>query len=175
MRLQLTRRADYAVRAMLVLARHDDGLLSASRIAAAVDIPPRFVAQVMGDLVQAGLVTARTGRSGGYTLAQGPAEISILSVVEAVEGDARRRTCVLRGGPCSPNGSCDVHEIFSAAQDALLSRLSQATLATAVEPSLQGSVAGPAPAGSAGRSQQGEQEQGNRRWQAVVTGNRTHA
>ena len=132
MRLQLTRRADYAVRAMLALARHDDGLLSGNRIAAAMDIPPRYVAQVMGDLVQAGLVEARTGRRGGYRLAQRPAQISILTVVEAVEGDARRRTCVLRGGACSRDAVCDVHQIFSSAQDALLERLSAARLSDAV-------------------------------------------
>jgi Rrf2 family protein len=132
MRLQLTRRADYAVRAMLALARHDDGLLSGNRIAEAMDIPPRFVAQVMGDLVQAGLVEARTGRRGGYRLARGPAQISILQVVEAVEPEARRRTCVLRGGACSRDGYCDVHLIFSSAQDALLQRLDAARLSDAV-------------------------------------------
>ena len=132
MRLELTRRADYAVRAMLALGRQPEGLLSGARIAAAMAIPPRFVAQVMGDLVQAGLVEARTGRAGGYRLARGPAEITILEIVEAIEGDARGRTCVLRAGPCAVDGFCDVHEIFSAAEDALLVRLSQATLAGAL-------------------------------------------
>ena len=133
MRLELTRRADYAVRAMLALGQQPEGLLSGARIAAAMAIPPRFVAQVMGDLVQAGLVEARTGRAGGYRLARGLEEISILEIVEAIEGDARQRTCVLRGGPCAVDGFCDVHEIFSAAQDALLLRLSQATLAGALQ------------------------------------------
>jgi Rrf2 family protein len=133
MRLELTRRADYAVRAMISLARNG-GLHSGSRIAAEMDIPPRFVAQVMGDLVQAGLVRARTGRSGGYRLAHAPSAISILAIVEAVEGDARRRTCVLRSAPCQRDGVCDVHAIFSAAQDALLNQLAGASLAGALDP-----------------------------------------
>ncbi|HUG47435.1 MAG TPA: Rrf2 family transcriptional regulator [Candidatus Limnocylindria bacterium] len=133
MRLELTRRADYAVRAMLALARHGDGLISGSRLAAEVAIPPRFAAQVMGDLVAAGLVEPRTGRNGGYRLARPAGTISMLAIVEAVEGDARRRTCVLRGGPCSRDGVCDVHEIFSAAQDALLERLAAASLTAALE------------------------------------------
>lgn len=132
MRLQLTRRADYAVRAMLALAR-DGGQQSGSSLAAEMDIPPRFVAQVMGDLVQAGLVAARTGRSGGYQLARRPAAISILAIVEAVEGDARRRTCVLSSAPCLHDGVCDVHAIFAAAQDALLNELAQASLATILD------------------------------------------
>jgi Rrf2 family protein len=133
MRLELTKRADYGVRAMLALARQSDGmLLSATRIAATMDIPPRFVGQVMGDLVDAGFVDARIGRGGGYRLRGSPEGISILAIVEAVEGDARRRTCVLRGGPCSRDGACDVHEIFQAAQDALLERLADSSLASAV-------------------------------------------
>ena len=133
MRLELTKRADYGVRAMLALARQkDDGLLSATRIAAAMEIPPRFVGQVMGDLVEAGFVEARIGRGGGYRLCRPADQISILAIVEAVEGDARRRNCVLRGSPCSRDGVCDVHEIFQAAQDALLERLAASSLAAAV-------------------------------------------
>ena len=133
MRLELTRRADYGVRAMLALARHGgEEPLSAARIAGAMAIPPRFVGQVMGDLVAAGFVEARTGRSGGYRLRRVPAEISILAIVEATEGDSRRRACVLRNAPCSVEGQCDVHWIFQAAQDALIERLSSSTLAMAV-------------------------------------------
>jgi Rrf2 family protein len=133
MRLELTKRADYGVRAMLALARQPDGaLLSATRIAATMEIPPRFVGQVMGDLVGAGFVEARIGRGGGYRLCGSAEGISILAIVEAVEGDARRRTCVLHGGPCSRDGACDVHEIFQAAQDALLERLADSSLASAV-------------------------------------------
>lgn len=131
MRLELTRRADYAVRAMLALATRDGELVSGGRIAAAMGIPPRFVAQVMSDLATAGLVTARMGRRGGYVLARPPAEISMLAIVEAVEGDSRRRTCVLRSVPCSPEGRCAVHDMFAAAQDALLDRLATATLDSA--------------------------------------------
>jgi len=54
---------------------------------------------------------------------------AILDVVEAVEGDSRRRGCVLRGGPCGLDGHCDVHDIFFAAQDAMLRTLSGAALA----------------------------------------------
>jgi Rrf2 family protein len=133
MRLELTRRADYAVRAMLELARKGDEFKSGRHLAQASDIPPRFVAQVMGDLVAAGLVEARTGRSGGYRLRRPADRISILDVVEAVEGDARRRTCVLRAIPCSRDGFCEVHHIFASAQDALLERLAGASLGSVVD------------------------------------------
>ena len=74
--------------------------LSVRRIAADQDIPVRFLPRVMADLVAAGIVEGRPGRTGGYRLARPASGISMLEVIEAVEGDSRRRTCVLRGGAC---------------------------------------------------------------------------
>lgn len=129
MRLELTKRADYAIRASLALARVEGTeRRSVRRIALDEHIPARFLTQVMGDLVAAGLVEGATGRTGGYRLTRSPADISMLEVVEAVEGDSRRRTCVLRGGACLIGGACDVHAVFAAAQADLLQRLSGATL-----------------------------------------------
>ena len=129
MRLELTRRGDYAVRAMLALARPEAHQLTAATLADATGIPAGYVPQVMGDLVRAGLVANRRGRTGGYRLARLPAEVSLLDIVEAVEGDGRRRTCVLRGGPCRRDGACDVHDAFSRAQEAVFGTLADVSLA----------------------------------------------
>lgn len=129
MRLELTRRGDYAVRAMLALARPGADQLTASALAGATAIPPGYVPQVMGDLVRAGLAANRRGRSGGYRLARPADEVSLLEIVEAVEGDGRRRTCVLRGGPCRSDGSCDVHDAFYRAQEAVFGTLRGVSLA----------------------------------------------
>ena len=137
MRLELTKRGDYAVRAMLALAcGGGERMLSAPRIAGEMDVPPRFLPQVMGDLVRAELVTSEPGRAGGYRLARPAASISLLTIIEAVEGDSRRQTCVLRGGPCAANGLCAVHAAFFAAEDALVTALDGVSLAD---------VAGPGP------------------------------
>jgi Rrf2 family iron-sulfur cluster assembly transcriptional regulator len=129
MRLELTRRGDYAVRAMLTLSRGEGAQHTAAALAAATGIPVGYVPQVMGDLVRAGLVANRRGRHGGYRLAIPAEEVSMLSIVEAVEGDSRRRTCILRGGPCRREGICDVHEAFSRAQEALIGSLADVSLA----------------------------------------------
>lgn len=150
MRLELTRRGDYAVRAMLALAEPHpagsrNGWLSVRRIAERMAIPHRFLPQVMRDLAAAGLVEAQTGRSGGYRLARPAASISLLDVIEAVEGDSRRQACVLRGGPCGRDGYCAVHAVFFAAQEALLRHFERTTLAevAAVLPDLDGRLASP--------------------------------
>jgi Rrf2 family transcriptional regulator, iron-sulfur cluster assembly transcription factor len=135
MRLELTKRGDYAVRAMLALARvSGNGLLSARRIADAMDIPVRFLPQVLADLGRAGLIEAAAGRAGGYRLSRDPASVSLLEVIEAVEGDSRRRSCVLRAGPCGRDGFCDVHQVFFAGQEALRGTFAAATLADLAGP-----------------------------------------
>ena len=140
MRLELTKRGDYAVRAMLALARGtgggptSNGLLSARRIADAMGIPVRFLPQVLGDLQRAGFVEAAPGRSGGYRLTRPATEISLLDVIEAVEGDTRRQTCVLRGGPCGVDGTCDVHDVFFRGQEALRGTFAVSTLAELASP-----------------------------------------
>jgi Rrf2 family protein len=130
-RLELTKRADYAIRAVVALAAADPGeRLSVRRIAADRAIPVRFLSLVMADLVAARIAEGATGRSGGYRLARPAAAISVLEVIEAVEGSSRRETCVLRGGPCQLNGVCDVHHVFAATQEGMIRRLGAATIAS---------------------------------------------
>jgi Rrf2 family protein len=127
MRLSLTKRADYAIRSVLALASVNEGkLLSVRQIASEQAIPVAFLPRVMTDLVAAELVEATAGRKGGYRLRRAPSETSLLEIVEAVEGDVRRRTCILRGGPCRLVGACAVHPVFAAAQEDLLRRLAEA-------------------------------------------------
>jgi Rrf2 family iron-sulfur cluster assembly transcriptional regulator len=137
MRLELTRRGDYAVRAMLALSGAVDGRpVSVRRIAESMSIPPQILPSVMRELVRAGLAEAIAGRSGGYRLARPPAAINLLQIVEAIEGDTRRQTCVLRGGPCAKDGTCAVHGAFFAAQEGVRSHLAAATLASVMPPPL---------------------------------------
>jgi Rrf2 family iron-sulfur cluster assembly transcriptional regulator len=129
MRLELTRRGDYAVRAMLALAVMDgDRPVSARRIAERMDIPVRFLPHVLSDLVRAGLVVGTTGRTGGYRLARRPADLDLLRIVDAVEDDGDAARCVLRGGPCGVDGRCAVHDAFSAATEAMRRELRTTTL-----------------------------------------------
>lgn len=129
-RIELTRRGDYAVRAALAIALLDEGRpVSARRIAEHMDIPARFLAHVLGDLARAGLVIGTTGRGGGYRLARPAAEVDLLAIVDAVEDDGSAARCVLRGGPCRVDGTCAVHDAFYAASAAMRRELRAAMLA----------------------------------------------
>ena len=128
--MELTHRGSYAIRAVLALARADDGeVVPARRVAKEMDIPVRFLPQVLGDLSRAGIVEARLGRAGGYRLSKPASEVSFLDVIEASEGDARRQTCVLTGKPCGGDDPCDVHDLFYEAQEAILARLDDVSVA----------------------------------------------
>jgi len=141
-RVIMSLRGDYAVRAMLALAEHErlanrkpgevTSLLSAAAIATQMRIPPRFVAHVLTDLVRTGLVVGSTGRTGGYRLTMPAARIDLLQIVDAVESDGVLPRCVLRGIPCDPNGRCAVHDAFSSATAALRAELAQTSLASLV-------------------------------------------
>ncbi len=135
MRLELTRRGDYAVRAMLALSDPAvEPWLSANRISGAMSIPERFLPRVLRDLARGGLVEARTGRTGGYRLARPAAEITLFDVIAAVEPEDEDRRCVLRGIPCSPDGRCAVHDTFDEARRSMQGRLAATTLADLASP-----------------------------------------
>lgn len=129
-RLELTRAGDYAVRAMLALAAHDAaGPLSSRRIAREWEIPQRFLTQVLRRLAEGGLATPVVGRHGGYRLARSPGQISLLDIIDAVEDPPTKGVCVLRGGPCRRDGTCLVHDTFTAAREDFLARLGEQSLA----------------------------------------------
>lgn len=132
--LRLGKRADYATRAVLALARRADATtLSKSRdIAAEMDIPAKYLPQVLATLVRAGLVESEPGPGGGYRLSRSPANVTLLDVIEGVEGPVRSEVCILRGGPCHWETACAVHEPWAQAQEAILGRLATTTFADLV-------------------------------------------
>jgi Rrf2 family protein len=130
MRLTLSLRADYAVRAMVSLAAAENPPpVSARVLSDRMAIPVRFLPHVLSDLSRAGLVLGTPGRNGGYRLARPADAIDLLSIVDAAEPRSGAPICVLRGGPCAPDGRCAVHDAFAAAGEAMRDSLRATTLA----------------------------------------------
>ncbi|MCZ0205218.1 RrF2 family transcriptional regulator [Streptomyces achromogenes] len=85
--MRISARADYAVRAVLELAvRQGNGPVKAEEIAAAQDIPHKFLEGILGDLRRAGIVDSRRGGGGGYRLARVAPSITVADVIRAVDG-----------------------------------------------------------------------------------------
>lgn len=124
MRLEVTRKSDLAVRALRALAGLEpNGRLKGPNLAELVGSTPGFVAQVMTPLVRAGWVRSEPGPTGGYSLRVDLEAVSVLAVVEAVEGPTDTGRCVLADRPCSERGVCALHTAWSRARQELLLEL----------------------------------------------------
>ena len=129
MKIVTTRRSDYGIRAVVCLAGTDRELVTAAEIARDMAVPRGFLHQVLQDLQRAGLVRSVSGRRGGYALDRPAEDISILEVLEALEGPLDLGQCALRGGPCRWDDVCALHEIWSAGRAAFCQSLASSTVA----------------------------------------------
>ena len=124
-------KTQYAVQAVIYLARQDRlQPVPVSEIAAAVGISPKFLEDILGALRVAGIVRSRRGKEGGYQLVPAPADLSVLDLVQAVEGPM---AAVPResGGPLAHVAS----RAFDRALDAAAAVLAATTLDQLVDES----------------------------------------
>ncbi|WP_131747929.1 Rrf2 family transcriptional regulator [Frankia sp. Cppng1_Ct_nod] len=84
--MQISARADYALRALLTLAASDGELVKGESLATAQNLPLRFLENILTDLRRSGLVVSRRGADGGYRLCRPPDEITIAMVIRATDG-----------------------------------------------------------------------------------------
>jgi Rrf2 family protein len=127
MRLEITRRADLAVRAMALLV--GDRRMKAADLAEALETTPGFVPQVVGPLVKAGWVRSDPGPTGGYALTPSAAGLSVLEVVEAVDGPTDDGRCVVADRACGRRNLCAMHTAWSRARDQLVETLGSMAVA----------------------------------------------
>lgn len=123
MRISLTNAGDYAVRAMLDIARHSPALRTNREISAAMDLPDKFLSQILATLVRERLLDSTSGPAGGYALARPPSQISVLDVIERVQGAVTVDECMLGGGACDWTQICPFHETWVDAKTAFRDRL----------------------------------------------------
>lgn len=134
--VRLTQKSKYAARALVELALNDcDSPLGVAEIARRQRIPERFLEQIFGELRRANVLQSRRGAHGGYRFAMPPEEISVLDIVEILDGEVRPARCSA-GGVCyiSDAPLCVTSRVWDEAREALegvFGRYSIAQLATA--------------------------------------------
>ena len=129
MRLSVTRRADLATRALVVLSVPGTKL-KGGELAERLDASAGFLAQAMTPLVNEGWVRSEPGPAGGYALAADPAALSVRQVIEAVEGPTDTLRCVLEDRPCAGGAQCALHQPWSRARSLLLDQLGATPLSS---------------------------------------------
>jgi Rrf2 family protein len=128
--MQITRQADYALRAMLYLSQLEPNQRAAtSRIAEVQRIPPSFLAKIISQLSIAGLIHTSRGARGGVSLARTPEAISVLEVVEAIDGPIALNECSQTPGACPFGEECPLRSIWCGTQTELIEKLRRTTFA----------------------------------------------
>jgi Rrf2 family protein len=124
--MQITRQADYAVRAILYLADKSPGTrASTAQIARERNIPLTFLAKIVSQLSVAGILHATRGARGGVSLARPADKISLLEIVEAIDGPVALNECVLDAALCPQGALCSVRPVWCEAQADLVKKLAQ--------------------------------------------------
>jgi Rrf2 family protein len=139
--MRLGEGVEWAVHSCTVLALLPPGTaLPASRLAEFHGVPPAYLAKHLQQLSAAGIVESTTGRKGGYRLARPPADVTILEIVEAVEGHERAFRCteIRQRGPAAVARSsyspvCGIARVMHQAEAAWKRELRAHTLADVIE------------------------------------------
>jgi Rrf2 family protein len=128
--MQITRQADYAIRAVRYLSKLGaDKRAATSTVAKEMKIPPSFLAKIVSQLSIAGLLNTSRGARGGVMLARDAKDISLLDVVEAIDGPILLNQCVGHPGECEFADDCAMHPIWMDAQQMLTQRLGETSFA----------------------------------------------
>ncbi len=128
--MQITRQADYALRAMMYLAKLEPNQRAAtSEIAKEKQIPPSFLAKIISQLSIAGFVHTSRGARGGVMLSRPASEISVLDVVEAIDGPITVNECTLSSAGCPFSNNCPLHDLWCGVQQEMVKRLKSTNFA----------------------------------------------
>jgi Rrf2 family transcriptional regulator, iron-sulfur cluster assembly transcription factor len=128
--LQLTKSGEYAVRAMVHLSSLPHGtIVSVADISRDWDVPVTFLRKLVTKLGRARMVTSFRGNGGGIALARPAQEITLLDIIEAIEGAMALNICLLSPDACHRSPWCAVHVVWCEAQTKLREVLSSRSLA----------------------------------------------
>jgi Rrf2 family protein len=125
----ISRAAEYAIRAMLDVASIDENAVARTKeVAEHQGIPKVFLPKIVQRLVQAGLLRAHRGPSGGIVLSRPTKDINLRQIIEAIDGPIALNNCLIMPDECPRLSICPIHEVWVKAQQDLMSSLEEMTL-----------------------------------------------
>ena len=126
--MEISRRTDYAIRLIAALAASDGEPLSVRTAAEAQEVPYAFARSIQHDLVVAGLIASRRGAHGGMVLCKPASELTLLEVIESVQGPVGLSICSREDGWCPRDKTCVFHQVWTGADDMLRKYLSSVSI-----------------------------------------------
>jgi len=124
----VTRETDYAMRAVLYLAKGDGKVSSIAEISGAVKISKAFLAKIAQRLIKSGILESTRGVNGGLRLAKAPALITLLDILEAIQGATNINMCVAGNKACGLSPLCSVHTVWVDLRKEVETRLRDKTI-----------------------------------------------
>lgn len=135
--MRITQEADYALRIVSQLAVADT-ICGAAEIADQTGVPERFAHKILRKLLQGGVVRSYPGAKGGYQLLRDPHELSMLEIIEQIDGPMEISKCADDGYICSRNGSCKTqcvyHQVFRQISSDIAEKMRKLTIAALTDP-----------------------------------------
>ncbi len=130
--MKISRKADYALRAVLHIAKQPTEKRNSINVIAETErIPRDFLAKILKELTRAQILKSYQGVHGGYQLAKTPAQVSVLDVIEAMDGPLGLNLCVRgdRGCDCDKSDHCSMYPFWNKLQGEMRVKLKNETLA----------------------------------------------
>jgi len=128
--MQIPRRVDYGLRAVIYLSNRDpEKCCPIVEIAKQQRVPRKFLEKIVQDLLRSGLIKSKRGSSGGYTLARPAEAISLFDVIQAIEGPLAVNACLDEHLGCDLLTRCTMHGVWSDVQRKITEMLTQTTIA----------------------------------------------
>ena len=138
--MKLSVRGEYALRALLVLARdylEDDSVVRIQEISTKQNIPKRFLEQILNDLKSARIVKSKRGVAGGYRLNHAPERITLAEIIRHVEGPLAPVSCVseryYEKCSCPDESRCAIRSVMKETRDAIVTIMERVSLADLAE------------------------------------------
>lgn len=124
-----SKKCELAVQAVLFLSvKERSRIFKAGEISDELKVPKEFVSKMLQILTAGGIIGSKKGKSGGFYLAKDPAEIKLIDIVLAIDGDEVFSSCVLGFPGCSSESPCPVHEKWGKLRDDAFKMLAEETL-----------------------------------------------
>jgi Rrf2 family protein len=143
--LSLSQTTGYAIKALGCLSEPDCDRRATPEIAECARVPKPYLHKIVNALARHGLVAARRGVGGGVSLARKPEEITLLQIVEAVEGENWLGDCLLGLDECSDQVTCPTHDFWQRIRREITEELSKTTLASVIAFKRNARAAAPQP------------------------------
>ena len=136
--MKTSRKTDYGIHALMILAKKDGEELSVNDLAEIENVSNSYLAKVMQELSNHNIVSSSEGKQGGYTLNFPPEEITIAQVTDIFETDEGVFDCVDDLHGCNIRDRCKIHFVFREAYQKMLAELEATTIADVLDPEIKG-------------------------------------